>query len=140
MFKPFADVVKKRFVEMSQGELFVVKSDDIYERYLAAFPEGSNPMFRQRTEHDCNCCKQFIRRLGVVVAIKNGEIITVWGNLDLTGPYKIVADALDAYVRSLPIESVFRTKEKQYGVTHNYDKVTNERYEHFCGVVDAKHF
>lgn len=115
-FKPFAEAVQKRFIEMSAGELFVVKCDDIFDRYLAAFPAGTNPMFRQRTEHDCNCCKQFVRRLGVVVAIKNGRVITVWGDLDLSHAHKAVADALDAHIRTLPIESVFRTKER-----HNCD-------------------
>lgn len=97
-------------------------------------------MFRTRTEHDCSCCKQFVRRLGVVVAIKNGEVVTVWGGLDLPAPYKQVADALDAYIRTLPVESVFRTKEKQYGADHTYELKTNHRWNHFCGVVAARHF
>jgi hypothetical protein len=140
MFKTFADAVHARFVGMSQGELFVVQCDEIFDRYLAAFPAGSNPIFRERTEHDCNCCKQFVRRLGVVVAIKDCKVVTVWGDLDLPSPYKQVADALDAHIRTLPIVSVFRTKERQYGVDHNYDSKTNARYEHFHGKVSALHF
>jgi len=139
-FKPFGEAVQLRFMEMSEGELFVVKADDIFERYLAAFPPGSNPMYRVRTEHDCQCCKQFIRRLGVVVGIKEGKVITVWGGHDLPHPYKQVADALHEYVSSLPIESVFRTKEPRYGLDHNYDRLTSLRHDHFVGEVDAKHF
>ncbi len=139
-FKPFGEAVQRRFAEMSEGELFVVKADDLFERYLSSFPEGTNPMFRTRTEHDCQCCKQFIRRLGVVVAIKGGEMITVWGDLDVHAPYKQVADAMDAYIRTLPIESVFRTKEKKYGADHSYDSKTNQRWDHFCGEVAARHF
>jgi hypothetical protein len=139
-FSSFSDPVIARFKEISQGELFVVKADDIFERYLAAFPAGSDPIFRTRTEHDCQCCKQFIRRIGVVVAIRDGKTLTIWGGHDLPEPYQTVADALDAYVGSLPIESVFRTKERKYGLSHNYDGKTNQRYDHFAGEVDSKHW
>lgn len=139
-FKPFGEAVHRRFVEMSKGELFVVRADDLFERYLSAFPEGTNPMFRTKTEHDCQCCKQFIRRLGVVVAIKDNKITTVWGDHDIPFPYKQVADALDEYIRTLPIEAVFRTKEKKYGADHNYDTKTNQRWEHFWGEVATRHF
>lgn len=139
MFTEFAKAVHKRFVEMSTRELYTVKCDDIFDRYLAAFPAGTNPMHRTRTEYDCQTCKQFVRRLGVVVAIIDGRMITVWGDLDLQSPFKEVAAALDAHIRSLPIESVFRTKERKYGTDHNYDKDMC-RYEHFHGEVASKHF
>lgn len=139
MFADFSKAVLARFVEMSKNELFVVDAENIFDKYLAAFPEGTNPIFRERTEHDCQCCKQFVRRLGIVVAIKNEIITTVWGGLDLPAPYQEVADKLDAYVRSLPIVSVFRTKERQFGTDHNYDPVTNQRYNHFHGTVADKH-
>lgn len=139
-FRPFGEAVQLRFAEISEGELFVVKADDLFERYLAAFPEGTNPVFRVRTEHDCQCCKQFVRRLGVVVAVKDGEITTVWGDLDVPDPYKQVADTLDEYVRTLPIESVFRTRERRYGTDHNYDSKTNQRWDHFYGEVANRHF
>ena len=138
MFKPFGEAVQLRFMEMSEGELFVVKAENIFERYLAAFPEGSNPILKVRTEHDCNCCKQFVRRLGIVVGIKGDKYVTVWGGLDIPQPYKAVADAMDAYIRTCPIESVFRTDEKKYGNEYNYDS-SNNRWEHFVGHVDKKH-
>lgn len=125
---------------MSRNELYVVQFDDIFEKYLESFPVGSNPMFRQRTEHDCQCCKQFIKRLGVVVAIQNDTMMTVWGNLDVPSPYKEVADNLNKIIQQLPIKSVFRTKERNYGVAHNYDSKTNERYYHLHGTVSDKHF
>lgn len=139
MFKEFSDAVYRRFNDMSGNELFVVRADDLYDRYLAAFPEGTNPMFLQRTEHDCQCCRQFIRRLGVVVGIEDGELVTVWGGLDVPAPYKQVADALDAYIKTLPIATVFRTKEIKYGEDHNYDPKTNERWDHLHGRVATRH-
>lgn len=139
MFVAFSKKVHSRFVEMSNGELFTVRAENIFDKYLAAFPKGTNPMFRTRTEYDCQCCKQFIKRLGITVAIKNAKLITVWGDLDIPEPFKTVADALDAYLRTRPIESVFRTKERKYGVDHNYDK-DNQRYDHFYGEVGTKHY
>lgn len=138
-FSLFSQPIHARFTEMSQGELFTTECGDIFAGYLAAFPDGSNPIFRTRTEHDCNCCKQFVRRLGTVVSIKNQVVKTVWGGLDLPYPFKAVADAMDEYVRSLPITGVFRTKETRYGVEHNYDLKTHERYDHFYGTVAARH-
>lgn len=139
MFKVFGEAVQLRFMEMSEGELFVVRADDAFERYLAAFPPGSNLMYRKRTEHDCQCCKQFVRRLGVVVSIANNRLVTVWGGHNIPQPYKTVADAMDTYIRSLPIEAVFRTVESRYGIGHNYDSVTNLRHDHFVGEIAARH-
>jgi hypothetical protein len=139
LFVDFSKAVHSRFSEMSKGELFVVEADDIFDRYLAAYPDGTNPIFRTRTEYDCQCCKQFVRRLGVVVSIKNGEMVTVWGNLDVSDPFKVVADTLDQYIRSLPIKTVFRTKEHGYGADHTYDSKTTDRYNHFHGEVNNKH-
>ena len=35
-----------------------VSKDALWDTYLASFPEGSNPVYKTRTEHDCQCCKQ----------------------------------------------------------------------------------
>jgi hypothetical protein len=140
-FSKFSKPVHARFVEMSRGELYVTDTGDaLYDEYLKAFPDGTNPIFRERSVHDCQCCKQFIRRVGKLVSIKNGKVTTVWGGLDLPEPYKTVADKLDALVQCASIVTVFRTKEKQYGQSHNYDPKTNERYDHFHAEIDKRHY
>jgi hypothetical protein len=140
-FSQFAKPVHARFAEMSKHELYVTDCGDaIFDEYLKAFPEGTNPMLRQRTVHDCVTCKQFIRRLGKLVNIKDGKVVTVWGDLKLPEPYKTVADKLDALVKAATVVTVFRTKEKSYGTSHNYDSKTNEKYEHFHGEVATKHY
>ncbi len=141
MFEKFAKAVHARFVEMSKGELYVTDvGDDLFDKYLAAFPEGTNPMFRQRTEHDCNCCKQFIRRLGKLVSIDDGEIVSVWDHLHVPAPYSIVSAKLADIVGNAKIVSVFRSKERKYGVDHNYDNVTQQRWDHFYGEVADRHY
>lgn len=139
-FDVFSRAVHKQFTEMSKRELFTVPIADAFEHYLRAFPPFTNPTYRVRTVHDCQCCKQFIRRLGCLVNLVDGEVVTVWDNLDLPEPYRTVATAMGHYVRSHPIETVFRTKERQYGTEYNFDTKTNDRHDHFYGEVEDKHF
>lgn len=140
-FKPFSEAVYARYELLSKGELFVADVENIFDTYLAAFPQGYNPIFRERAEHDCNCCKQFIRKLGSLVAISpEGKTQSVWDDLDLPFPYSEVASRLSDVVRQAPIRTVFRSKERSYGVDHNYDTKTNERWNHFHGKVGAKHY
>jgi len=60
-FKSFKQAVDAQLVLMSKDTLFTtdVSKDEIWDTYLSSFPEGTNPTFRERTEHDCTCCKQF---------------------------------------------------------------------------------
>lgn len=142
-FTRFAGPVRDRFQEMSQHELYVadVDGDALWQAYLAAFPEGTNPMFRTKTEHDCSTCKRFVRNLGHLVTIRSGHVGTVWECCEvMPEPYKTVARRLDHYVRGVPIKSVFRTKEVRFGEEHNYDAKTNQRYDHFHGAVASRHY
>jgi hypothetical protein len=143
-FKPFSQAVHKQFSEMSKHELFVVdvSGDDLFAAYLAAFPEGTNPIYRERTEHDCSCCKNFIRNIGNVVAVVNGKMQTVWDTVNVGSEYDIVAKALSIIVSAAPIKSLFRASEKQYGAESTVelkDGVT-KRWNHFHGQIANKHY
>ncbi len=139
MFPIFSKAVHERFLSMSKDELYVVEVEDIFDKYLASFPPGTNPVFKTRTEYDCSTCKQFIRNLGRVVGIKGGVMQTIWEGLDVPEPYQAVAQAMDSLVKSSPISHVFRTKERKYGVDHNYDKA-DHLYNHFYGEAGARHY
>lgn len=141
-FKKFGDAVAKRYNEMVGRELYQVEVADIYESYLAAFPEGTNPVFRVRTEHDCNCCKNFIRRLGNVVAINDDlSIMTVWDDwATLPPPYGAVGARMQAIVQQAPITRVFRSKERQYGAERTPDNYENFMWDHFHGRVADRHY
>ena len=79
MFSTFAQQINTRLNTLAEQELFVTLSgDDLWATYLAAFPEGTNMLYRERTEHDCSCCKNFIRQYGNVVAIIDGAITSMW--------------------------------------------------------------
>jgi hypothetical protein len=79
-FNVFKQAVATQFAKMVKSPLFVtaITGDDLWTTYLAAFPEGTNPIYRERTEHDCSCCKQFIRNIGNVVTIQDGKLVSIW--------------------------------------------------------------
>lgn len=137
-FPAFAKAINQRVAELSQHEMFVVDGIDLYASYLAAFPEGTNPIFRTNTEHDCSCCKGFIRNMGGVVAIADGEKQSIWTCDGLPEPYATVAQAMDALVQQLPIKGVFRTKERGFGAAHTYDQAEH-RWYHLHGAVARRH-
>jgi len=121
-FIKFRDAVNAQFNALVKaGELFVVDidKDTLWDTYINAFPEGTNPMFRERTEHDCSCCKNFIRNIGNVVSInKNGNVSTVW-DIALHDGYQDVSEAMRELVVGAPIRGIYRTSERKYGLIKN---------------------
>ena len=74
-FKKFATAIASQFRFMAASGLLVrvdVDRDALWDAYLAAFPEGSNPIYRVRTEHDGSYDRAFVKKLGGVVSIKDG--------------------------------------------------------------------
>lgn len=146
MFKPFGTAIHNRFKALSQHELYVTAAgQDVWDTYLASFPGGSNPIFKTRTEHDCSCCKQFIRSVGSVVSIIDGRLQSLWSVENLDSPYKEVAEALDAFVLASPISDLFRPSEPSYGaevtrqLVKDTDPATVLDWHHFHGVVAQRH-
>jgi hypothetical protein len=102
-----------------ESELFEVDVDknELWDLYLNSFPEGTDPIYKTRTEHNCNCCKQFIRQCGGVIAFKNGEMHTVWDSSSkLDDHYGVVASKLAEYIKTKPIKNIFRHFQKDVGV------------------------
>lgn len=131
-FAEFAVIVNRQFNDMAtQNEtLYVVDYNNLgkdlyYESYLNAFPVGTNNIYRQRTEHDCSTCRHFIKNVGNVVAIRNGEIHTVWDKVPEEGTYGIVAKRLQEIVRRSEIKEAFYTKERRYGIEKNFESPIN---------------
>lgn len=141
-FREFGKAVTDRVNHISKRELYVVDVDkeSIWEHYLKSFPEGTNPIFRERAEHDCSCCRHFIKNYGRVVAIFDGAVETVW-SVSALHPYDAVAKAMDEYVRQFPIVDVFRSRELQYGAEFTRELRDGEthRWYHFHGQVNAPH-
>lgn len=113
-FKPFARLVQRDVTELTKHRaVFEVNldRDALFALYLASFPEGSNPLFKTRTEHDCSCCKSFVRAIGGMVTINDdGTYNTVWDSAAQKAeePYRTVALALRDFVRTRPVAGLFR--------------------------------
>lgn len=121
---PYADFVKAlkaQFAVMQAlGALYTVDvpKDELYDLYLDSFPEGTNLMYKERREYDCNCCKSYIRTLGRVVAIHNGKLVSIW-DVKVGGYYQVVADAMKARVESAEIRDRFFHFEGRVGTESN---------------------
>lgn len=145
-FRPFGKAVHDQYTSMSKsadGVLVTsaVDSDALWAHYLASFPEGTDPIFRVRSVHDCSCCRNYVKNLGNTVLVKNGKIITVWddcGKLDF--PYNIVGTAMAEFIRNHGIETIFRRGERSYGNLHTRDGKDPIVWSHFHGSVETKHF
>ncbi len=125
-FRTFAALIHERFTEITAlGEVFHIDAskDDLWDTYLGSFPAGTNPIFRERTEHDCATCRQFIRNVGGIVTLDdNLAYRTVW-DMPAEGFYGEVAKAMAEFVRCGSINRVYRSREKAYGVEANIEKV-----------------
>ena len=142
-FKPFGAAVNKKLQELAKNELFAtINGDTLYEIYLAAFPPGTNPMFRTKTEHDCQCCRNFIRNYGNVVALTSEGLQSVWNVTDLEEPYQTVATAMNKAVTEHVITNLFRTEEKRYGAEATKMATENgpHTWNHFWGDVALHHY
>lgn len=139
MFKDFVKAIQKNLQQMSKdsSRLFTVNVDteELYNLYLDSFPAGTNEIYRERREYDCSYCRHFIRDVGNVVSIKNGELHTIWGiNPVSDDKYNVVAAALDAYVKQKAVLGVFLKKEKRIGTPENREMLPTgkiNKYEHF---------
>lgn len=139
MFKDFVKAIQKNLQQMSKdsSRLFTVNVDteELYNLYLDSFPAGTNEIYRERREYDCSCCRHFIRDVGNVVSIKNGELHTIWGiNPVSDDKYNVVAAVLDAYVKQKAVSGVFLKKEKRIGTPENREMLPTgkiNKYEHF---------
>lgn len=139
MFRDFVKAIQKNLQQMSKdsSKLFTVNVDteELYNLYLDSFPAGTNEIYRERREYDCSCCRHFIRDIGNVVSIKNGELHTIWGISPVSDDkYNVVSVALDAYVKQKVVSGVFLKKEKRIGTPENREMLPTgkiNKYEHF---------
>jgi hypothetical protein len=122
----FADLksaVTRQIARFSAREMYrtSVAGDALWDCYLGSFPEGSDPFFRTRTHHNCSCCRHFIRTLGAVVSIIDGEVVSLWDLEGLKEPaYQQVAAALSALVKSHPLENRFLYDQEFVGTDKNF--------------------
>ena len=136
-FMMFKKALQKHFDEMQKEatHLFEVNvdKDELWNTYLDSFPAGTNEIFRERREHDCSCCRQFIKNIGSAVTIKDNQIHTIWElNLGDT-TYQPVCDALDAFVKTHTVTDIYTTKFPKIGTDFNFEEINGKshQWDHF---------
>lgn len=147
-FENFAAVLNKHVKEfLNSGQpIFraAVSGDAVWEKYLKSFPNGADPLYVTRSEHDCSTCKHFIRGVGNLVTIQNGALHSIWNIPSaLEAPYEGVCNNLAIFVEDhFGISDLFRTDTPQYGAgtTHGLDKRTGQVREwcHFVAKIPDK--
>jgi hypothetical protein len=138
-FQKFKAAVSKQFAAMLKiGPLFETDTnpDAVYQLYLDSFPKGTNPIFRERSEHDCTCCRQFIKQIGHAVVIKDNKLISIW-DIDPKGVdegYVAVANALATKIKALEIKGLWLHYENKVGTTYSFESLADgkqKQWDHF---------
>lgn len=136
----FVLAIQKQLTKMAKTGLFEVRADKdlVWDLYLNSFPAGTNLLFRERREYDCNCCKQFIRDVGRVVTFVDGKRVSIW-DIKVDGYYQVVVDALAELIHAAPIADEFLHYSTKVGTAQSNvleeDKIVT--YNHFHAVLPA---
>lgn len=136
-FIEFKKALQRNFAEMTKDatHLFEVEvdKDELWNTYLSSFPAGTNELYRERTEHDCSCCRHFIKNIGNAVVIKSDQVHTIW-DLSLNDTtYQPVCDALSAFAKAHSVTDIWISKEKKIGTDFNYEGIDGKmhKWDHF---------
>jgi hypothetical protein len=111
-----------------------VDKDEMWNLYLDSFPEGTNEIYRERREHDCSCCRHFIKTVGNAVIIKDNKVTTIWDFRTDDSTYQPVLDALANFIKSHVVSDIYVSKFKKIGTMSNYEEMENGRmheWSHF---------
>lgn len=104
---------KKVQALLSSGKTLVrssVSGDELWDLYLESIPAEHNQIFRQRRYYDANYDKNYIRRIGGLMAINNGQLESIW-DINVDSYFGPVVEKLSEAVKSAPIQSYFLEKE-----------------------------
>ena len=141
-FLEFREALKKNIDKMFEEyhlHLYEIDADkdEFYQYYLDSYPSGSNKVFRTRTEHDCSECRKFIKDIGLVVALKDGKLKSIWDFKvgDGNNIYQVVADKLAEYVYNhAKISHAYFYRQNRVGIESNKELDENGKvwvWQHF---------
>lgn len=97
-----------------------IDKDYLWNLYLDSFPEGTNPIYRERRYYDCSACRNFIKNIGGTVYIDDDLTVHSIFEFDTQSEiFQPVMDALAAYVTSKPILDIYLNESPAVGIPHN---------------------
>lgn len=161
MFNLLIVALHEQFRKMCEtGKLFRSSKtgSEVWDLYLKSFAPEHNQVFRDpnSSEHNCNCCHNFIRRYGNIVAIDtNGNLISIFSGIIENVPLEYQNSVRQCAIKleesqvrdvfyetfeelnSLPYEKTNKNQEVyQLGIIQNFKKYTQEEVDKF-GVVNT---
>lgn len=138
-FKDFNAQVQKQFAIMCQtGKLFRadISGSAIWDLYLASFE--NEQIFRdpESSKHNCNACKNFIRRYGNIVSVtEDSNIETLFTNVINVGEYSNSANTIDLLIKSKEIKDVFFETYNELNNNLNYESCKKNQDSFKLGTV-----
>jgi len=153
----FTKLIQAQFDKMcATGKLFrsSLTGHQVWDLYINGFEKKHNPIFRdpESSTHNCNFCKNFIRRYGNIVAIdENYDVVTMF-DIDAPDEFKTVANLISRNLKKAAISEVFfetfselnslpyescnkNTAAFKLGIDKNVKRYTKEEAEKY-GVVE----
>lgn len=137
-FTEMRDKLIQNFNEVTKDatHLFEVNvdKDEMWNIYLDSYPSGTNEIYRQRREHDCSCCRQFIKTIGNAVVIKDNKLVTIWDFETNDTTYQPVLNALSSYVKSHVVTDVYLNSFNKIGSLNNFEELEDgkiKEWTHF---------
>ncbi len=128
----------ENFAEMTKDvtHLFEVNvdKDEMWNLYLDSFPAGTNEIYRERREHDCSCCRHFIKSVGNAVVVKDNKMTTIWDFATNDDTYQPVLNALSTFIKSHAVSDIYVSKFKKIGTMQNYEEMEDghmHEWSHF---------
>lgn len=120
MFIELQKRIKQKANELFENNkvLYLLDTDKkrVWEAYINSFEDEE---FRQ--EHNCNCCKSFMRQAGGLVAINSkGQIESIWDiDLDDLDEYAETVKSIQKYLKKLLVKDIFLNDTARVGVEKN---------------------
>lgn len=131
--KGLNSLIHARFTDLCKtGRLFrsSLTGQQVWDAYIQSFK--NDPMFRDpaSSTHNCNLCKNFIRRYGNIVAVDESNNIITMFDLQISGEYQPVVEALSKALKTAPIKEVFfETFDELNELPYEKCAKTNSRFQ-----------
>jgi hypothetical protein len=140
-FKEFNNYIKIQFKRMCNTEMLFksnISGQQVWETYLNNFKPENNLKFRDpsSSEHNCNYCKNFIRRYGNILAIVDDKLESIFSNISNVGEYTDSVIACNNLLINSKIENVFFETYSELNNNLNYEKTTKTQNTFKLGIVE----